>query len=337
MKNKQKSSKVLVTGASGFIGSHLVELLLKKGKKVIALVPYDIYNSTGWLLNIKAKNNYLKIVHGDICDTGLINKLCKEADSVIHLAALISIPYSYEAPASYVQTNIIGTLNILEACRKNNIKKLIHTSTSEVYGSAQYIPIDEDHPLVAQSPYAATKIAADQLVLSYCKSFNLPAVIIRPFNTFGPRQSLRAVIPTIISQILNNKQKIKLGNLNSKRDFTHVHDTALGFYKALISKNILGEVINLGTGYSYSVKEIVQMIEKITNIKIVVIQDKKRIRPKKSEVTNLLSNNKKARKLMGWKLTYGGKDGFKKALKNTIEWFSNPKNLRYYNVKKYTI
>ena len=217
------SNKILVTGGSGFIGSHLVESLISKKYSVTVLVPYDINNSIGWLKSIKFKK--VKIVHGDVCDQSLIYKLVKKNNYVIHLAALISIPYSYQSPSSYVNTNILGTLNILEACRKSKITRMLHTSTSEVYGSAQYTPIDEHHPLNAQSPYAATKVAADQLVLSYYRSFNLPVSIIRPFNTFGPRQSLRAVIPTIISQVLNGNLDIKLGKISTKRDFTHVKDT----------------------------------------------------------------------------------------------------------------
>ena len=328
--------KVLVTGGSGFIGSHLVEELIKNKYKVEVLTQYNIESTIGWLKDIKLKNS-AKIVYGDVCDQSLIFKLAKRNDAIIHLAALISIPYSYQSPSSYVSTNIIGTLNILEACKKFNIKKFLHTSTSEVYGSAQYTPIDEKHPLNAQSPYAATKIAADQLVLSYHRSFNLPATIIRPFNTFGPRQSLRAVIPTIITQVLNGKLEIKLGSTTTRRDFTHAKDTANGFVAALKAKNIDGEIINLGTGVNFSIKDVINIISKLTNTKIRIITDKQRIRPKKSEVSNLLSNNKKAKKMLKWKLIYPGKKGFELAMKDTINWFANPKNLKQYDSNKYTV
>ena len=330
------SNKVLVTGGSGFIGSHLVENLLSKKYLVTVLVPYDINNSIGWLKSLKLKKK-LKIVHGDVCDQSLIFRLVKKNNYVIHLAALISIPYSYQSPNSYVNTNILGTLNILEACRKYKVNRMLHTSTSEVYGSAQYTPIDEKHPLNAQSPYAATKVAADQLVLSYFRSFSLPVAIIRPFNTFGPRQSLRAVIPTIISQVLNGNLDIKLGNISTKRDFTHVKDTANGFVMALKAKNIDGEVINLGTGINFSIKNVIDIISKITKKKINIIVDKQRLRPTKSEVSNLLSNNKKAKKILKWKLNYPGKKGFERAMVDTIKWFSEPKNLKHYDPNKYTV
>ena len=328
--------KILVTGGSGFIGSHLVEELIKKRYKIEVLAPYNIESSIGWLKDVKL-GNQVKITYGDVCDQSLVFKLAKRNDAIIHLAALISIPYSYESPSSYVNTNIIGTLNLLEACRKFNIKKFLHTSTSEVYGSAEYTPIDEKHPLKAQSPYAATKIAADQLVLSYYRSFDLPVSIIRPFNTFGPRQSLRAVIPTIITQVLNGKKEINLGSTETRRDFTHAKDTAKGFVMALKSKNISGEVINLGTGISFSIKEVIKIISEITGNKIKIKTDKKRLRPKKSEVSNLLSNNKKAKKLLKWKLKYSGKNGFKLAMRDTIEWFTKPKNLKLYDSSKYTV
>ncbi len=330
------SNKVLVTGGSGFIGSHLVENLLSKKYLVTVLVPYDINNSIGWLKSLKLKKK-VKIVHGDVCDQSLIFKLVKKSNYVIHLAALISIPYSYQSPSSYVNTNILGTLNILEACRKYKINRMLQTSTSEVYGSAQYTPIDEKHPLNAQSPYAATKIAADQLALSYFRSFNLPVTVIRPFNTFGPRQSLRAVIPTIISQVLNGNLDIKLGNISTKRDFTHVKDTANGFVMALKAKNIDGEVINLGTGINFSIKNVIDIISKITKKKINIIVDKQRFRPTKSEVSNLLSNNKKAKKILKWKLNYPGKKGFERAMIDTIKWFSEPTNLKHYDPNKYTV
>lgn len=322
--------KVFVTGASGFIGSHLVEALLKKKYIVHALAAYDINSSLGWLEHIKSKN--LKIIHGDVCDENFIFKITKKIDYIIHLAALISIPYSYLSPYSYIKNNIEGTYNILEAARKNKVKKTLHTSTSEVYGTAQYSPIDEKHPLNPQSPYAASKISADSLAISYFKSFGLPVTIIRPFNTFGPRQSSRAVIPTVISQCLQNPNKIFVGNINTKRDFTYVTDTVNGYIKALeTKKNIKGEVINLGTGTTIRIKDIIFQLFKILKIKPKIIIEKKRFRPKKSEVNLLISNNNKAKKLMNWRPVYSGKKGLKKSLIETIKWFKQEKNLNKYS------
>lgn len=324
--------KIFVTGASGFIGSHLTELLLKKNYFVTALCPYSVDNSIGWLENIKKTKN-LKILNGDICDEDFITRATKRHFAIIHLAALISIPYSYLSPRTYVANNIIGTLNILEAGRKNKIKKILHTSTSEVYGTAQYSPIDEDHPLVAQSPYSASKISSDKLAESYYRSFGLEVSIIRPFNTFGPRQSARAVIPTIITQVLKNKKIIKLGNINTKRDFTYVEDTANGFIKALEKKNIGGQTINLGTGTTYAIKDIIEIIKKYTKKKFKIKLDPKRIRPKKSEVHLLISNNRKAKRILNWSPNYSKKDGFILSLKKTVDWFSDAKNLKLYKDK----
>ena len=330
--------KIFISGASGFIGSHLVEQLVKKGHKVKALCPYNIENSWGWIDTFEPKiKKKIEIISGDVTDQNLILRETKNCEIIFHLAALISIPYSYESPRTYVSTNVIGTLNILEAARTNKIKKVVITSTSEVYGSAKYIPIDENHPLNAQSPYAASKIAADQVSMSYFRSFGIPITIIRPFNTFGPRQSQRAAIPTIIGQILNGKKIIKLGNLNSSRDFTLVSDTVDGFIKTISNKKCVGEVINLGTGYHFTIKETVKMISKILNKKIIIEIDKKRIRPKKSEVDRLLSKNSKAKKLLKWKPKYVGRKGFYRALKITINWFKNPKNLNLYKSDIYNV
>jgi dTDP-glucose 4,6-dehydratase len=326
------AKKIFVTGASGFIGSHLVELLLKKNYFVTALCPYSTDNSIGWLDNIK-KIKQLKIINGDICDEDFITRATEKHHAIIHLAALISIPYSYLSPRTYVYNNIIGTLNILEAGRKNKIKKILHTSTSEVYGTAQYSPIDEKHPLVAQSPYSASKISSDKLAESYYRSFGLEVSIIRPFNTFGPRQSARAVIPTIITQVLKNKKIIELGNINTKRDFTFVEDTANGFVKALEMKNIGGETINLGTGITFAIKDVITIIRNYTKKEFKIRVDAKRIRPKKSEVHLLISNNKKAKKKIAWSPKYSGKAGFEKALIKTVDWFSNEKNLKLYKDK----
>ena len=325
------NKKIFITGASGFIGSHLTEDLLKKGYKVTALVPYDINSSIGWLKQINKKN--LKIIHGDICDENFLIKHTKKIDVVIHLAALISIPYSYSSPKSFIKVNIEGTHNVLEASRKNNVKKIIHTSTSEVYGSAQYSPIDERHPLNPQSPYAASKVSADCIALSYYKSFGLPVTILRPFNTFGPRQSSRAVIPAIISQLILNNEKLKVGNIDTKRDFTYVSDTVSGYISAIeTKKNIYGEVFNLGTGKTFKIKDVISEVCKILQIKPKLIRDRKRFRPTKSEVKLLLSNNKKARKILGWKPKYTNKIGFSIAVKKTIDWFRKKENIKKYSV-----
>ena len=329
---------ILITGGAGFIGSHLVEKLVKLGYRVKTIVPYNIDNSWGWIdtFEKKIKNN-IEVISGDICDQNLVSKEMKKVDIVFHLAALISIPYSYQSPRSYISTNVTGTLNMLEASRENDVELFVQTSTSEVYGSSQFIPITEKHPLNAQSPYAATKIAADQLSLSYYRTFDLPVLVLRPFNTFGPRQSLRAAIPTIITQIINKKKSIKLGSLEPKRDFTYVSDTVDGFISAIGNKKCLGETINLGTGYDFSIGETLNSIEKIMSRSVKVITDKKRIRPKKSEVNRLISSNLKAKKILKWKPKYSGKKGFILGLKNTIDWFKKYENFDYYNHEIYNL
>ena len=329
---------ILITGGAGFIGSHLVEKLVKLGYRVKTIVPYNIDNSWGWIdtFEKKIKNN-IEVISGDICDQNLISKEMKKVDIVFHLAALISIPYSYKSPRSYLSTNVTGTLNMLEASRENDVELFVQTSTSEVYGNSQFIPITEKHPLNAQSPYAATKIAADQLSLSYYRAFDLPVLVLRPFNTFGPRQSLRAAIPTIITQIINKKESIKLGSLEPRRDFTYVSDTVDGFISAIGNKKCLGETINLGTGYDFSIGETLNSIEKIMSKSVKVITDKKRIRPKKSEVDRLLSSNLKAKKILKWKPEYSGKKGFILGLKNTIDWFKKYENFDYYNHEIYNL
>lgn len=330
--------KILITGASGFIGSHLTEKLVNLGHTVRVIVPYNVENSWGWLdyLDAKIKKN-LEVISGDICDQDLINKSVKDVDVVFHLAALISIPYSYISPRSYVSVNITGTLNLLEAARTHSVELIVNTSTSEVYGSSQYSPIDELHPLNAQSPYAASKIAADQLCLSYNKSFNLPVTIIRPFNTFGPRQSLRAAIPTMITQVIINKKEINLGNLISKRDFSYVDDTVMGFVSCLSNKKCIGEVINLGSGYDFSMQEVLLIIEDILNKKLKVNVDQNRIRPEKSEVNHLLSNNTKAKKLLNWEPQFKDKKGFQEGIRKTIEWFGKKENLSLYKSNIYNV
>lgn len=314
--------KILVTGADGFIGSHLVEKLILKGFSVKAFVYYNSFGNWGWLDKINKKIlKEIEIIPGDIRDSNIVNSAVSGCDLVYNLAALIGIPYSYLAPSSYLETNIQGTLNILESAKRRNTK-IIQTSTSEVYGTPIKLPIKETHRLYAQSPYAATKIAADQLAISFYNSFNLPVSIIRPFNTYGPRQSLRAVIPTIISQMLNDKiEKIQLGNIYTTRDFNYIDDTVNGFIAAAKNNKIIGETINLGNSFEISVKEVVNKISKITKIKKKIDSEKKRIRPKKSEVDRLCASNIKAKKILNWKPKYEGIRGFEKGLKLTIEWF----------------
>ena len=329
--------KIFVTGAEGFIGSHLIESLVNKGFKVKALVLYNFRNTLGWIDIIDKKLlKRIEIIQGDIKDFDFLVKNTKDCESLFHLAALISIPYSYISPKSFIDTNIIGTYNVLEASRINKLKNVIITSTSEVYGTAQFVPITEHHSLNAQSPYAATKIAADQLALSYYKSFNLPVTIIRPFNNFGPRQSLKAIIPTIISQVLSGKV-VRLGDLSPTRDFLYVKDTAQAFISCLNNKNVIGHAINIGNGFEVSIKNILDILKKDFNLKFKYTIDKDRIRPKNSEVFRLLSSNKKAKKLLKWKPKYNGLTGFKKALKKTIEWYSIPENLKKFNENVYNI
>tara|TARA_Y100000741_G_scaffold43606_1_gene30239 strand:+ start:2020 stop:3021 length:1002 start_codon:yes stop_codon:yes gene_type:complete len=317
--------KILITGAEGFIGSHLVEKLVLKGFKVKCLVYYNSFSNLGWLDELKPSVlKKVEIVVGDVRDSDLIKNIIKDCDVIYNLAALIGIPYSYTATKSYIDTNIVGLLNILNACKYLKIKKIIHTSTSEVYGSAVSIPMKETHPLSAQSPYAASKIGADQLALSFFKSFNLPITILRPFNTFGPRQSLRAVIPTIISQALNSKQKkIKIGNIKSTRDFNYISDTVDAFVLAMNAKKTNGEVINIGSGKETNIKEVLQIVINLIGVKKKILIEKRRLRPKKSEVDRLCACNKKARLLLKWKPKRHSKTEFIKSLKKTIDWFKN--------------
>lgn len=326
-----KGKKVFVTGAAGFIGSHLVETLVKEGAQVTALVHYNSRNSYQNLELTDPKIlREIKIVFGDVTDLPFLLKETRVMDVVFHLAALIAIPYSYIAPQSYVATNIGGTLNILESGRTNSIKKIIVTSTSETYGTAKYVPIDESHPLQGQSPYSATKIAADKLAESYYLSFNLPVVTIRPFNTYGPRQSARAVIPSIITQALQ-KKVIKLGSLTPVRDFNFVKDTANGLVMAAKAEKGLGEVINLGTGKGFSIGEVKDLIAEILGQEIKVEEDTQRVRPVASEVLRLICDNKKAWKVIGWKPKYDLREG----LKETIDFISQ--NLHLYKTNIYNI
>ncbi len=327
--------KILVTGAEGFIGSHLVERLVREGYKVRALVMYNFNDSLGWLSDLeKSILNNIEILKGDVRDNNFLNIATKNCDCIMHLAALIGIPYSYSAVQSYIETNIMGTMNILQNSLRNNVSRVICTSTSEVYGSGKIFPMDEEHRLSAQSPYAATKIGADQLALSYFHSFALPVTILRPFNTFGPRQSNRAVIPTIINQ-LKHKKKIELGSINTKRDFTYIDDTIEGFVKCIKAKKIFGETINLGTGFDLSIKKLFDIINNIMNSNANIIIKEKRIRPNTSEVERLQSSNLKAKKLLKWSPKYKSKEGLIKALTKTVHWYQAEENEKKFNSNNY--
>jgi dTDP-glucose 4,6-dehydratase len=298
---------------------------------------YNSFNSWGWLdESDKAIRDSIDIFAGDIRDPHGVDKAVEKQEVILNLAALIAIPYSYHSPDTYIDTNIKGTLNILQAARRHGVKRVVQTSTSEVYGTAQYIPIDEAHPLHPQSPYAATKVGADQLALSFHASFDVPVGILRPFNTYGPRQSARAVIPTIISQ-LANKSKVKLGSLSPTRDFSFVQDTANGFLAAAQSDAIVGQTINLGSGFEISIKETAETIAKLMNTKLELVDDEQRVRPENSEVERLHASIEKAKTLLGWQPELKGLAGFETGLKNTIEWFSNPKNLSRYKADRYNL
>ena len=330
--------KILVTGADGFIGSHLVENLVTYGYTVKAFCLYNSLGSWGWLdqTNSEIIKN-VEIVLGDIRDQNCVENALKDVDLVFHLASLIAIPYSYEAPLSYVETNINGTLNILQAARKFNINKIVHTSTSETYGTAQSVPINESHPLIAQSPYAATKIAADQLAISFFKSFETPVSILRPFNTYGPRQSARAVIPTIISQIASGKTEICLGELSPTRDFNYVIDTVNAFKAVAFSDKTIGKVINSASNFEISIKETANLIADIMGKNIQLSSENERKRPENSEVNRLLGDNQLIKDLTNWEPKYAGIQGFREGLKHTIDWFCSKDNLSYYRPDIYSV
>jgi dTDP-glucose 4,6-dehydratase len=330
--------KILVTGADGFIGSHLTEALVKSGHEVKAFTLYNSFNSWGWLDEcVPEVRGKFEVFSGDIRDPHGVYQAMKGCDAVLHLAALIAIPYSYHSPDTYVDVNVKGTLNILQAARTLGVERIIHTSTSEVYGTARFVPITENHPLQGQSPYSATKIAADQLAYSFYASFGLPVVTIRPFNTYGPRQSARAVIPTIITQIANGGRVIKLGSISPTRDFNYVGDTVSGFIAALNAGNGLGEVVNLGSNFEISVGDTAQLISEVMNVDIEIITDELRLRPENSEVDRLWADNTKASQLFGWQPAYGGLEGFKRGLTETAQWFSQASNLRGYKADVYNI
>ena len=329
---------ILITGADGFIGSHLTEALVRQGHNVRAFVQYNSFNSWGWLdhcvSDVKGK---FEIFAGDIRDPHGVKEAMTGCETVLHLAALIAIPYSYHSPDTYVDTNVKGSLNVLQAARELGIKRIVHTSTSEVYGTARFVPITEEHPLQGQSPYSATKIAADQLAYSFYSSFGLPVVIARPFNTYGPRQSARAVIPTIITQIANGQRKIKLGAISPTRDFNFVQDTVAGFIAAMNSDKGLGEVVNFGSNFEISIGDTVKMIAEVMKAEIEIITDDNRLRPENSEVERLWADNTKAKELFGWKPIYAGREGFKRGLAETAEWFMDPANLARYKSDIYNL
>ena len=332
------SGKILVTGADGFIGSHLVEALLREGCDVRALVLYNSFNSWGWLDTIcKDYREELDVVAGDIRDPFGVRKIMEGCDVVMNLAALISILFSYRSPSTYIDTNIKGALNVLQAAYELGVKKVIQTSTSEVYGTAKFVPITEEHPLQGQSPYSASKIGADQLAMSYFHSYDTPVCIIRPFNTYGPRQSMRAVIPTIIAQIASGQKIIKLGSLTPTRDFNYVSDIVRGFILAARSDHCIGHTINLGSNFEVSIGEVVKLISEVMKVQIEIEQEGQRVRPENSEVERLWACNLKAKEILNWTPVYGERAGFIKGLEETIAWFSNPSNLKLYKPNTYNI
>lgn len=338
MDSISQTSTILVTGADGFIGSHLTEALVRQGHKVRAFVLYNSFNSWGWLDHCASDvKGQFEVFAGDIRDPHGVKEAMKGCDAVLHLAALIAIPYSYHSPDTYIDTNIKGTLNVLQAARELGVKRIIHTSTSETYGTARFVPITEEHPLQGQSPYSASKIAADQLAYSFYSSFELPVVIARPFNTYGPRQSARAVIPTIITQIANGRQQINLGAVSPTRDFNFVHDTVLGFISALNSDKGLGEVVNFGSNFEISIGDTALLIAEAMNTEVEIITDEARLRPENSEVERLWAANDKAKQLFGWQPSYGGREGFKRGLRETAEWFERPENLSSYKADIYNL
>jgi NAD dependent epimerase/dehydratase len=331
-------SRILVTGADGFIGSHLVEELVRQGRGVRALVHYNSFDHWGWLDAVPASvKDAVEVVAGDIRDRHCVDAAVKGCTSVLHLAALIGIPYSYRAAESYVDVNVHGTLNVVEAARAHGLDKVVVTSTSEVYGTAQFVPITEDHPLVGQSPYAATKIAADQLALSYHKSFGVPVAVARPFNTYGPRQSARAVIPTIVTQLAGGSSKVKLGALHPTRDLTFVTDTARGLIAVHDSPNAVGEVINLGTGFEIGIGDLAKLIAEVMGAEIELETEAERLRPPASEVERLCADVAKAGRLLGWKPQMQGRDGLRQGLAATVAWFGDPKNRERYRASRYAV
>ncbi len=332
------SGKILVTGSDGFIGSHLTEMLVEAGYDVRAFVYYNSFNNWGWLDHSSEKiRNRLDVFAGDIRDPHGVRTAMQGCDVVLHLASLIAIPYSYHSPDTYVDTNVKGTLNVVQAARDLGVSRVVCTSTSEVYGTAKFVPITEDHPLQPQSPYSASKIGADSIALSFYSSFETPISILRPFNTYGPRQSCRAVIPTIIGQIASGKRNIKLGALYPTRDFSFVRDTASGFIKAMNCDELVGETVNIGSNYEISIGDLASLIADVMGVEITIEAEDQRMRPKKSEVERLLADTSKAQKIMGWNPKYGGEDGLRCGLEIVAEWFQDPDNLKLFKTGQYNI
>jgi len=330
--------RILVTGADGFIGSHLTEALVRAGKNVRAFVLYNSFGSWGWLDQCAPDvTGKFEVFAGDIRDPNGVRAAMKDCDAVLHLASLIAIPYSYHSPDTYVDTNIKGTLNVVQAARALGVKRVVHTSTSEVYGTARFVPITEDHPLQGQSPYSASKIGADQIAMSFYKSFNTPVVTLRPFNTYGPRQSARAVIPTVITQIASGRRQIKLGAVHPTRDFNFVSDTVRGFTAALESDKAVGEVINVGSNFEISIGATAFAIAEVMGAEIEILTDDQRLRPEKSEVERLWASNSKAKEILNWEPNYGGLEGFKRGLTETVAWFTKPENVRGYKADIYNL
>ena len=333
-----KGRKVLVTGADGFIGSHLCEHLLDAGADVKAFVYYNSFNSWGWLDEASEDvKRSLEVFAGDVRDPHGVRTAMQGCDVVMHLAALIAIPYSYHSPDTYVDTNVKGTLNVLQAARELGLARVVHTSTSEVYGSARFVPITEDHPLQGQSPYSASKIGADQMAASFFASFETPVATIRPFNTYGPRQSARAVIPTIITQIASGAREIKLGALAPTRDFNHVRDTVRGFVAVAECDEAVGQVVNVGSNYEISIGDTARLIAELMSADVAIASDEQRLRPAGSEVDRLWADNTRARTLAGWTPEYAGVEGLRRGLGETIAWFRDPANLRRYKAGLYNI
>lgn len=330
--------RVMVTGADGFIGSHLTETLLSAGHQVRAFCLYNSNGSLGWLDTLPQNiRRELDFVLGDIRDPLCVREAMRGCDQVFHLAALIAIPYSYIAPASYVDTNIHGTLNVIQAARDLGVSRVVHTSTSETYGTAQFVPIREDHPQIGQSPYAASKIGADQIALSYWRSFETPVSVLRPFNTYGPRQSARAVIPTIITQVAAGQRQIRLGALSPTRDFNFVSDTCAAFQAIAACEAALGQVVNAASNFEISIGDTAALIAEVMNVELEIVTDEQRMRPDGSEVNRLFGDNTRLRQLTGWQPAYAGLEGFRRGLALTAEWFSDPANLARYRPGNYAV
>lgn len=333
-----QGKRILVTGAAGFIGSHLTEELLRRGHEVRAFVRYNSSNSWGWLDTLSRElRSGLDVFAGDIRDPNGVRQAVKGCDVVMHLASLIAIPYSYHSPDTYVDTNVKGTLNVLQAVREYGVERMVHTSTSECYGTARFVPITEEHPLQPQSPYSATKIAADQLALSFHYSFGTPVAVIRPFNTYGPRQSARAVIPTIITQIANGSRRIRLGAVHPTRDFNYVLDTVRGFIAMAETSAAVGQVVNVGSNFEISVGDTCRLIAEVMGCEVEIETEDQRMRPGASEVERLWADNSKARTLLGWQPKYGGRAGFARGLAETAEWFADPNHLARYKADIYNL